>query len=70
VEAREAGESAAIIAQSVAALGTDGVQNEVLADRIWQETLSQMDRIQRLHGLPRLEFQIHGRPKAGPPAAD
>lgn len=55
--------SAVNIAQAVAALGMDdGESDEAKAAVIWQESLAQIARIQRLYGLPPLPFQSQPLP--------
>lgn len=55
--AREAARSATEIALATAQLGDKGADNQALANVIWQQNLLQIERIQKLHGMPPMPFQ-------------
>jgi hypothetical protein len=54
--AKDSADSAVAIAEAVAALGTSG-DDKKNANIIWNQTLAQIERIQRLYALPALPFQ-------------
>ncbi len=58
-------ESSVRIAEAIARLGVAG-EDSALAQTIWAETLAQIDRIQKLHGLPPLPFQQNAATPAPP----
>ncbi|HTQ31595.1 MAG TPA: hypothetical protein VMI53_10330 [Opitutaceae bacterium] len=59
--ARESAASAVAIANATAALGIDG-NDQKNASVLWDETIKQMERIQRLYHLPPYPFQSRQLP--------
>jgi hypothetical protein len=55
--AMDSANSAVNIAHAVAALGMPGEDDQKNANLLWQETINQIERVQKLHGLPAMPFQ-------------
>lgn len=62
--AKAAATSAERIAGAIAALGLPGQDDQACADTLWSETVRQIERIQKLHGLPPMSFQQKPLPPA------
>jgi hypothetical protein len=62
--AKDAAISAKRIAVAITALGLPGQDDQACADTLWSETVRQIERIQKLHGLPPMSFQQKPLPPA------
>lgn len=60
--AKDAAASAVRIANASAALGVSG-DDDANAQIIWAATLENIERVQKLHGLPRMAFQNKPLPR-------